>query len=78
MCGINLELTYNSNGIEGNTLTLRETQVVLEGIVVDGKSIKEHLEAINHEKAIIYLDDLVKDNKPIKEWKLQFTDIHAP
>ena len=45
---INLEWTYNSNGIEGNTLTLRETQVVLEGITVGGKSIKEHLEAINH------------------------------
>ena len=41
---INLEWTYNSNGIEGNTLTLRETQVVLEGITVGGKSIKEHLE----------------------------------
>ena len=40
---INLEWTYNSNGIEGNTLTLRETQVVLEGITVGGKSIKEHL-----------------------------------
>lgn len=49
---INLEWTCNSNGIEGNTLTLRETQVVLEGITVGGKTIKEHLEAINHEKAI--------------------------
>ncbi len=37
---INLEWTYNSNGIEGNTLTLRETQVVLEGITIGGKSIK--------------------------------------
>lgn len=64
---INLEWTYNSNGIEGNTLTLRETQVVLEGITVGGKTIKEHLEAINHEKAIIYLDELVKNNKPITE-----------
>ena len=68
---INLEWTYNSNGIEGNTLTLRETQVVLEGITVGGKSIKEHLEAINHEKAIIYLDDLVKDKKPITEWNIK-------
>ena len=68
---INLEWTYNSNGIEGNTLTLRETQVVLEGITVGGKSIKEHLEAINHEKAIIYLDELVKDNKPITEWNIK-------
>ena len=71
---INLEWTYNSNGIEGNTLTLRETQVVLEGITVGGKSIKEHLEAINHEKAILYLDDLVKDNEPISE--LNIKNIH--
>ncbi len=68
---INLEWTYNSNGIEGNTLTLRETQVVLEGITVGGKSIKEHLEAINHEKAILYLDDLVSDNNPITEWNIK-------
>ena len=45
---INLEWTYNSNGIEGNTLTLRETQVVLEGITVGVKSVKDHIEAINH------------------------------
>ena len=68
---INLEWTYNSNGIEGNTLTLRETQVVLEGITVGGKSIKEHLEAINHEKAILFLDDLLKDNEPISEWNIK-------
>lgn len=64
---INLEWTYNSNGIEGNTLTFRETQIVLEGITVGGKSIREHLEAINHEKAILYLNDLVKENNPITE-----------
>ena len=68
---INLEWTYNSNGIEGNTLTLRETQVVLEGITVGGKTLKEHLEAINHEKAILYLDDLVKEKNPITEWNIK-------
>ena len=68
---INLEWTYNSNGIEGNTLTLRETQVILEGITVGGKSIKEHLEVINHEKAILFLDDLVKNNEPISEWNIK-------
>lgn len=68
---INLEWTYNSNGIEGNTLTLRETQVVLEGITVGGKSIKEHLEAINHEQAILYLDELIKDKEPITEWNIK-------
>ena len=68
---INLEWTYNSNGIEGNTLTLKETQVVLEGITVGGKSIKEHLEAINHQKAILYLNDLVKENNPVTEWNIK-------
>lgn len=68
---INLEWIYNSNGIEGNTLTLRETQVVLEGITVGGKTLTEHLEAINHEKAILYLEDLVKDKQPITEWNIK-------
>ena len=68
---INLEWTYNSNGIEGNTLTLRETQVVLEGITVGGKSLKEHLEVINHEQAILFLDDLIKDKEPITEWNIK-------
>lgn len=68
---INLEWTYNSNGIEGNTLTLRETQVVLEGITVGGKSLKEHLEVINHEKAILFLDDLIKDKEPVTEWNIK-------
>ena len=68
---VNLEWIYNSNGIEGNTLTLRETQVVLEGITVGGKTITEHLEAINHEKAILYLNDLVKEKQPITEWNIK-------
>lgn len=68
---INLEWTYNSNGIEGNTLTLRETQVVLEGVAVGGKTLKEHLEAINHEKAILYLETIVKEKNPITEWNIK-------
>ena len=68
---INLEWTYNSNGIEGNTLTLRETQVVLEGVTVGGKSLKEHLEVINHEQAILFLEDLIKDKFPITEWNIK-------
>lgn len=43
-----LEWTYNTNAIEGNTLTVNETKVVLEGITVGGKSLREHLEVINH------------------------------
>ena len=57
---LTIEWTYNSNSIEGNTLTLRETQMVLqEGITVKGKSLREHFEAKNHEKAIDYLYTLV-------------------
>lgn len=61
----NLLWTYNSNALEGNTLTLSETQVVLEGITIGGKTIKEHLEVNGHEKAILCLDELVKQSNPI-------------
>lgn len=54
-----LEWTYNSNGIEGNTLTLVETKVVIhDGMTVGGKSLREHFEAINHDKAITYIESL--------------------
>ena len=47
---LNIEYTYDSNRIEGNTLTLRETDLVIhKGLTVGGKSLVEHLEAINHE-----------------------------
>lgn len=60
---LSVEWTYNSNSIEGNTLTLRETQMVLqEGITVKGKSLREHFEAKNHEKAINYLFSIVNEN----------------
>ncbi len=58
-----IEWTYNSNSIEGNTLSLRETQMVLqEGITIGGKTLREHFEAINHEKAIEHLYSLVSDS----------------
>lgn len=62
-----LRWTYNSNAIEGNTLTLKETKVALEGITIGGKTVREHLEAINHREAILYLEDLVKENTPLSE-----------
>ncbi|MBY7142135.1 Fic family protein [Virgibacillus sp. NKC19-3] len=56
-----MKWTYHSNSIEGSTLTLSETKVVLEdGITIGGKSMKEHLEAINHKEAILYLEDVVQ------------------
>ncbi|MGI6458177.1 MAG: Fic family protein [bacterium] len=70
-----LEWTYNSNAIEGNTLTMRETQVVLEGVTVGGKSIREHLEAINHRDAILYLEEIVQKQEPLTEWEIK--NIHA-
>ena len=59
-----IEMTYNSNGIEGNTLTLKETFLVIsEGITIKGKPLKDHLEAKNHYEALEYLYSLVeKDN----------------
>jgi len=62
-----LEWTYHSNAIEGNTLTLRETQVVLEGITVGGKTLKEHLEAINHRDAIARVEHLVSQQEALSE-----------
>ncbi len=57
---LTVEWTYNSNSIEGNTLSLRETKMVLlDGITIKGKSLREHFEAHNHEKAIDYLYSLV-------------------
>ncbi|WP_443946179.1 Fic family protein [Pedobacter sp. AW1-32] len=62
-----LEWTYNSNSIEGNTLSLRETQLVLqEGITIKGKSLREHFEAYNHEKAINYLYGLVNESYTLR------------
>ena len=55
-----VELTYTSNAIEGNTLTRAETALVVEkGITVQGKSLKEHLEATNHVEALEYIKTLV-------------------
>jgi len=54
------EWTYNSNSIEGNTITLQETQLILqEGITIKGKSLREHFEIKNHELALNYLYNLV-------------------
>ena len=64
---LTIEWTYNSNSIEGNTLTLQETQMVLqEGITVKGKSLREHFEAKNHEKAIHFLYNIVCDDYQLR------------
>jgi Fic family protein len=66
-----LRWTYHSNAIEGNTLTLMETKVVLEGITVGGKLLREHFEAINHRDAILYVEDVVRREEPLSEWQIR-------
>jgi len=61
---LRIEMTYNSNAIEGNSLTLKETFLVInEGITVKGKPLKDHLEARDHHLALEYLYDLVEHGK---------------
>ena len=70
-----IEWTYNSNAIEGNTLTLRETALVLrEGITVKGKTLKEHTETTNHKKAIELLGKFVA--KKVKPSEKQLLKLH--
>jgi Fic family protein/DNA-binding XRE family transcriptional regulator len=60
---LELEYTFESNRIEGNTMTLRETDLVInEGLTISGKSMREHLEAINHQEAIAYIKELMNKN----------------
>ena len=62
-----VEYTYNSNAIEGNTLTLRETEMVLRGLTVDRKPLKDHLEVVGHKDAFYYVVDLVKEKAKLTE-----------
>lgn len=66
-----LQWTYHSNAIEGNTLTLKETKVALEGITIGGKTLREHFEAINHRDAILLVEELVKRQQPLDEWTIK-------
>lgn len=63
---INTEWIYNSNAIEGSTLTLQETRLILEtGITIGGKSLREHFEVVNHHKAIGYVESLIQSESPL-------------
>ena len=62
-----VEYTYNSNAIEGNTLTLRETDMVLRGLTIDKKPLKDHLEALGHKEAFGFISSLVKKNSNLTE-----------
>ena len=62
-----IEYIYNSNAIEGNTLTLRETEMVLRGLTIDQKPLKDHMEAIGHKEAFDYVCDLVKQKTQLNQ-----------
>lgn len=65
---LSIEWTHNSNAIEGNTLTLQETRLVLEhGITIKGKNLREHFEAKNHEKAILFVEELARPRYALSE-----------
>lgn len=71
-----VEWTYNSNAIEGNTLTLQETKLVLEqGVTIGGKSVREHFEAINHKEAIEFIEHLTSKEEPLSVHNLR--QMHA-
>jgi Fic family protein len=63
-----VELTYTSNAIEGNSLTLLETAEVIEhGITVGGKSLRDHLEAVDHYEALLWMRELASKTTPVDE-----------
>ena len=66
-----VEYTYNSNAIEGNTLTLRETDMVLRGLTIDQKPLKDHMEAVGHKEAFDYVRELVQERAPMSERVIQ-------
>ncbi len=64
-----VEWTFNSNAIEGNTLTLLETKLVLEqGLTIGGKKLREHFEVINHAEAIAYIQELIDQGHELTEF----------
>ena len=69
---LTVEWIYNSNAIEGSTLSLRETQLILEtGITIGGKSLREHFEVINHKDAIDYIEHLAKQDEPLSAFHVR-------
>ena len=62
-----VEYTYSSNAIEGNTLTLSETAMVLSGLTIGEKPLKDHLEATGHRDAFCFIEEFVKSGEPVSE-----------
>ncbi len=70
-----VEFTHNSTAIEGNTLTLKETAMVLEGMTIDQKPLKDHLEAVGHRDAFLYVCDIAAKETPLNETTIK--NVHA-
>ena len=66
-----VEHTYNSNAIEGNTLTLQETALVLQGITINRKPLKDHLEVVGYKEAFEYVEQLAKEQNPMTEYEIR-------
>ena len=70
-----IDFTYNSNAIEGNTLTLKETALALAGMTVDQKPLKDHLEAVGHRDAFLYVREIAEKKIPLSEYEIK--SIHS-
>lgn len=66
-----VENTYHSNAIEGNTLTMQETALVLQGITIDQKPLKDHLEIVGYKDAFVYVEELAKSKEPLSAFELK-------
>lgn len=66
-----IDFTYNSNAIEGNTLTLKETAMVLEGMTIDRKPLKDHLEAVGHRDAFLYIEEIAQNKVRLRDTEIK-------
>lgn len=66
-----VEFTYNSNAIEGNTLTLKETSMALAGMTIDRKPLKDHLEAVGHRDAFLYVEDIAQNKTRLRDAEIR-------
>lgn len=69
---LTVEWIYNSNAIKGSTLTLRETELILQyGLTIGGKSLREHCEVINHREVITFVEALAQEKDPLTAFQVR-------
>jgi len=66
-----LHWIYHSNAVEGSTLTLEETKTALEGVMIGGKTLREHFEVINHRNGILYIENAIRKGDSFSEWQMR-------